>query len=663
MANGSWSSVTPRNRIPNMQTSRGSPTSLDGELVNAGGAVAVVPDGAAGQSVRLGTRVEAARALCAAVLASGIGAWVMELWRANLHVPFIYNNGDSLYELMTVKAVLENGWVLTNPNLAAPFGQESYDFPAHSGDSLSLVIIKALGLFSGDFALVTNVFFLLCFALIAMVSYFVLRRIGISPLVSVVIAVLFTILPARFDNGEEHLFLGAYYAVPIGSYLVLRQLQGRELFKPNRRYRGLRAYLTLRSVAILAVCAAIGSTGNYYALFTAGMMAMGAVLAFLSGRRVRPLLGGLVAVAALLAAVGLNGLPTLIYVEQHGRDTAVAEREPADTDYYGLVLTQLVLPIKDHRIPALAHLTDHYLETAPVPVPGEDTFNTLGFASVIGLLYLAVTLVACCVAGARGSPDRLAVGAALGAGMAFLIGTVGGLATLFAYVVNPQLRAPDRIAVFVGFFALLGLAIALERLRERVRGRRRARLGFAVLLVIVLTLGALDQTSKEMIPNYRENAARYASDASFVRDIEQQVPPDASIFELPIVEFPESPVLGWEPFVPYLHSSKLRWSYGAMTGRSSDWQAALANAPLNRLLPAISAAGFSGVYFNPRDTPNGGAGIVSELSRELGVSPLVSSDTHLYFFNMASYNQRLRDRLGSEQIASLAQATLHPFGG
>jgi hypothetical protein len=623
---------------------------------------AVVAEEADDQSIRLGARGEVARALCAAALASGIAAWVMELWRASLHVPFIYDNDDSLYEFMTVKGLLENGWILINPNLAAPFGQESYDFPAHSGDSLSLLIVKTLGVFSGDFALVTNVFFLLCFPLIAIVSYFVLRRLGISAWVAVVISVLFTVLPARFDNGEEHLFLGAYYAVPVGCYLVLRQLQGRALFKRNRRYRGLRAYLTLRSVAILAVCAAIGSTGNYYALFTAGMMGMGAVLAFLSGRRARPLLGGFAAIAAVLAVVALNGVPTLIYVEEHGRDSAVAERQPADTDYYGLVLTQLVLPITDHRIPALAHLTARYLDTAPVPVPGEDTYNTLGFASVLGLLYLAVALVACCVGGPRGSPDRLAVSAALGAGMAFLIGTVGGLATLFAYVVNPQLRAPDRIAVFVGFFALLGLAIALERLRGRLRGSRRGRVGFALLLVVVLTIGALDQTSTEMIPNYRGNSALYASDAKFVRDIERQVPPNATIFELPIVEFPEAPGFGWEQFIPYLHSSKLRWSFGAMKGRPTDWQAALAAAPLSTLLPAISAAGFSGVYFNPHLITNA-ASTVSALSRELGVSPLVSSDRHLYFFNMASYNQRLRRRLGTRRLAILAHTTLHPFEG
>ena len=586
----------------------------------------------------------------------------MELWRANLHVPFVYDNNDSLYEFMTVKALLENGWILTNPNLAAPFGQESYDFPAHSGDSLSLLIVKALGIFSGDFALVTNVFFLLCFPLIAVVSYFVLRRLGISEWVAVVISVLFTVLPARFDNGEEHLFLGAYYAVPVGCYLVLRQLQGRELFKRNRRYKGPRGYLTLRSAAILAACAAIASTGNYYALFTAGMMAMGAVLAFLSSRRLRPLISGLAAVAAILAVVALNGLPTFIYVLEHGRDTAVAERAPADTDYYGLVLTQLVLPVKDHRIPAFAHVTERYLATAPVPVYGENTANALGIASVIGLLYLAVALVACCVRGARGSPDRLAVSTALGAGMAFLIGTVGGLDTLFAYVVDPQLRAPDRIAVFVGFFALLGLAIALERMRERLSGGRRPRIGFAMLLICVLTIGALDQTTKENIPTYRANDAVYTSDTNFVRAIERQVPQHAAIFQLPIVGFPESPV-GWEQFIPYLHSSQLRWSFGAMTGRSSDWEAALAGASLGRLLPAISAAGFSGVYFNPREFSDGGAGEVSALSHELGVAPLVSVDRHLYFFNMAGYNQRLRQLLGPARIASLAQATLHPFGG
>jgi phosphoglycerol transferase len=359
-------------------------------------------------------------------------------------------------------------------------------------------------------------------------------------------------------------------------------------------------------------------------------------------------------------------LPTFIYVAEHGRDTKVGRRLPGETDALGLALTQLVLPIKGDRIPALAHVTEHYLEGTTVPEPGETADDTLGVVGVFGLLYLAISLAACCVSGGGGIPDRPAVRAALGASMAFLIGTVGGLGTLFAFLVNPEIRAPNRIAVFIGFFALFGVALALERLRKRLRGRRLAKAGFAMALVSVLAIGALDQTSPAMIPNYGEIAAQYNSDAGLVHAIERQVPANAAIFQLPIIEFPEGTAPdgeAWEQFVGYLHSSHLRWSYGAMSGRSTDWQAALAEAPLTSLLPAVSAVGFSGIAFDSFEYANHGAAIVSELSRELGVSPIVSADRGLYFFDMASYNQRLRQRFGGQQLASLAQATLHPGGG
>ncbi len=601
-------------------------------------------------------------ALGAAALASGIAVWVLQLWRANLRIPLVYKS-DGVFELMSIKEVLDFGWDLTNPRLAAPFGQESYDFPAHGDDTLHLLIVKALGVFSHDAALVMNVYFLLCFPVIAVVTYLVLRRLEISASVAVVIAVLFTLLPAHFDNGEIHIFLGAYFTVPISCYLVLVQLRGGELFGRDVRRGGLRAYATRGSAAMVAVCVLLGSAGNYYALFTAALLAMASVLVFLGTRRPRPFLCGLVATIAIVGVVALNGLPTLIYVAQHGRDTQVAHREAAETDAYGLALTQLVLPIESHRIPALASATRNYLSTAPVPVTGETSFDTLGVISVLGLLYATISLFAACAGGPGYARllDRRAARAALAAGLAFLIGTVGGLATLFAYLVNPQLRAPNRIAIFIAFFALYGAALALERLWRALQGPRR-RLIFAAALACALSIGALDQTSPAMIPSYRELAAQYTSDGSFVRAIEHRVGADAEIFQLPMIEFPEGagpPSDGWVDAVGYLHSSHLRWSYGAMIGRASDWQAALAGRPLRSLLEGVTAAGFAGVSFDALELHEGEAEIAA-LTRELGVQPLVSEDGQLYFFDLAPYRQSLRRRYTPSQLASLAQVTLHP---
>jgi hypothetical protein len=611
-------------------------------------------------------RIELAAGAGSAALASVIGAWVLQLWNANLKVPFLLGS-DATTNLMIIKDVITHGWYLTNPNLAAPFGQELYDFPAYNGDSFYLLIIKLLGIPFGNPAVVMNLFFLLGFPLVAITSFAVLRRLGISIGVAVMCSVLYAVLPWHFLRGEAHLFLGAYFMVPICCYLVLALLMGHELFGRNPRGRGLRAYLTWRTAGMVGLCLVVGSSDNYFAAFTTVLMAGAAILTFLATRRPRALVCGLTAAAIVFGTIILNGLPTLIYTAEHGKDAAVAPRHPAESEFYGLSLATLVMPLEGHRIPALASLTSEYQSNALAPKVGETQSDALGIVGTLGLLGL---VLAACAQGLRGpqrrTEDPRPLHAALGAGMAFMIGTVGGLAALFAYVVSPQLRAPNRISIFIGFFAIFGVALGLDHVRHRWSRGRRGQLGFAILLAIVLTVGVLDQTSPDMAPNYPPMIAQYQTDGAFVRAIEADVPRNAAIYQIPYITYPESEQVGhtaqYDELIGYLHSDHLRWSAAAMMGRPADWTATASRLPLAQMLEEISAVGFSGVYVDTFALSEGGTETIQALRTALGVAPLVSSDGRLYFFNLSHYNQQLRSTRSATQLAELAKTALYPEG-
>ena len=68
------------------------------------------------------------------VIASSLAAvFALHLWNASLGVPLL-QSGDALIALMQIKGVVDNGWVLSNPHLAAPFGQDLHDFAATKRD-------------------------------------------------------------------------------------------------------------------------------------------------------------------------------------------------------------------------------------------------------------------------------------------------------------------------------------------------------------------------------------------------------------------------------------------------------------------------------------------------------------------------------------------------
>jgi hypothetical protein len=76
--------------------------------------------------------------------------------------------------------------------------------------------------------------------------------------------------------------------------------------------------------------------------------------------------------------------------------------------------------------------------------------------------------------------------AAAAAVLAFLIGTVGGLSTIIAELVTPQIRAWNRISIFIAFFGFLAVAVGLDVLGRRLGPALIRRAAFAGVLVALL---------------------------------------------------------------------------------------------------------------------------------------------------------------------------------
>src|SRR5688572_23943999 len=179
---------------------------------------------------------------------------------------------------MQIKGVVDNGWVLTNPHLGAPFGQDLRDFAANR-ELLHVLIVKLLALFSSNPGAIYNVYYLLSFPLIGVAAYAVMRWIGVSREVAVAMSVLYAVAPFHFRHAT---FLWAYYTVPLAAYLILAIYTEAPLFDGRRR-----------SLITIAVAAAVALSSFYYAAFTLLLVLMAAAITFVVSRRRRTLAAGL----------------------------------------------------------------------------------------------------------------------------------------------------------------------------------------------------------------------------------------------------------------------------------------------------------------------------------------------------------------------------------
>ncbi len=570
-----------------------------------------------------------------------------------------------------MKGVIEHGWYETNSTLGAPFGQINHDYPIYIGEFGNVLIVKMLALLSANVALVMNGFILISFPLIALTAFLVMRRFGLSRSVSLICAVLFAVAPYHFVRAQADLFLGNYFGIPLSAYLILSILGTESLFTRRsevaldpRFVTRLTSWLTGRTLATVGISLIVGVAGLYYAAFTCLLVAIGAVVVGLSTRRWSTPLAGLVVVLAIAVPVVATALPEIVYRSAHGRNHVVANRKPVESIELGLQPMQLVLPIPGNRIGPLAHLRARYdagqgTPGTQFPLPPADS---LGLVGAVGLLWLLF----CAIATGTGYKIRepLAGRSGTAALMAILLGVIGGGGALFAYLVTPEIRGWERIAVLIGFFALIGVGLLLERARSVLAGRRWDRPLTVAVLLVILTFGVFDGTSRQFVPPYRRYSSEWHADAAFVGMIQHSLPPGAMVLELPYIPYPEvalpSGLTSYSLLEPYLHSSTLRWSGGAMAGRPTDWLASSSKKPLDQLIRGAVAAGFTGLYMDRLGYSDGGRSLATQVETITDTGPIAEPDGKAYFFNLLAYAARLRATVPQATLATEASETVSP---
>ena len=182
---------------------------------------------------------------------------------------------------------------------------------------------------------------------------------------------------------------------------------------------------------------------------------------------------------------------------------------------------------------------------------------------------------------------------------------------------------------------------------------------FNILLIGILIFGLFDQTSPSIsVPDYSDNAKKFLNDDHFIKKIENTMPVNAEIFQLPYMDlmtnsginYPKG-MSDYDPLKPYIHSNTLRWSFGTLKDRNSAlWQEKVSQKPIKEMVQILSVVGFNGIYIDTYAYNNNSEKeVITKLSDLLQVNPLISEDGRYYFFDMATYNKQLQTQYTVEE--------------
>ncbi len=574
--------------------------------------------------------------------------------RADLSAPFHYG-GDALLILPMVKSTVETGTHWRNHRLGAPGVQELHDFPVV--DHLHLAFIWLMGLAWPDPVAVFNLFHLLTYPLVTVTALLALRHFGLSFPAAGCAAILYAFLPHHYVRGLGHYFLAAYYVVPLTVVPMLWVCQGRLPFfrrGDDGRYRW--ALWTRDAQAAVVVGLLTSAAGAYYAFFGCALLAFAGLYGWVAHRTWRAFASaGLVTAVVVLGGLAQH-LPAFAYQARYGHNSAAHARQPEEAEDYGLKLTHLLLPTAGHNSRFLAAVQSAY-DSSFRALQTENRATTLGFVGAAG--FLALLAVVALPVPKRWSLGPLAALTIFGT----LLGTIGGLGSLFAFLVTPQVRAYDRVAIYLAFFALFASCWLADRLFDRPR---LAWLRWPAFLVLT-AFGVWDQTNRAWfrpaIADARdEAAARYREDAAFFARVESAMP-GGTVFTLPFVAYPETLAVGklsgYDHARGYLHTATVRWSFGAVKGREADqWQREVAILPPEEMLRRLVLRGFDGLFLNRRGYDPAEAGqLLAGVAKVLGPDAprLDHPDGQQVVFDLRPFRDRLRQELG-DRFDALAAA-------
>lgn len=532
--------------------------------------------------------------------------------------------GDGLLGEMLVKSIAENGPVgnLVNNRLGAPERSTLVETPFL--DWIYVFEVWIISFFVENPGVISIVFLWTGYILAALTMFYLMKKLCFKDSISFVFGLLFSFSTYHAYRGLGHGTLSNYFLVPIAVllsiYIATAAIDDRVLSMGSSQKRN---HIWLAFLALL-----LGFTNIYFVAFGLVLMAVAFLYRIIKTGITKKQWKYLVYPGLTVAGTVIGLAPKLIFTLRHG-ETGVAVRNVIDTETYGLRLLQMVLPAIFSKFEKWTGITRKYMEKMPAPT--EAAFAAIGLIAVVGFFFLCGYLVVNYVK--KTKRDTLLHFSALSVLVCVLVAISGGFGMLFNFFVMAEIRCYNRITIYILCFCLIAVAALLQKY-----AKKNVVLGIA--LVVLLGIGWLDQI--EVYPSdywesREEVAANYEDFYSRVEDVMEE---GDMIYQIPFIGFPEQPSLNnlscYKQLSGYVYTDTLRWSHGGMWGRNMQALYLWADNGLSQsFIEDIIENGFEGVCidfdgFKEKEKPS----VIAFYSKELGLTPIVSEDDNLYFYDL-----------------------------
>ena len=534
-------------------------------------------------------RAAALAAICIAIWCTVYSRLSGEAWSVPIEYGLQPDTSDTKTLLAGYKAAQDGNYRPIQfhnvPQLGAPYDGNWNDYPS-TEDFLTWgtgVLAKMMGLFAA-----ANFQIMLLQTLAALAFYYAARRLKCDWKWSFAGALLFGLAPYGFAHSLHHAVITAYGHVALGLLVCFWVSNGRGLRFGTRDYW----------IAI-AVAVATGWLNVYYTNVFIQLVGIGLIIQWVR-HGWRATLPPLSIGCAAFAAFMVMNLHMIAYALLHGHNPSAALRNYGQMEYYALKLVDCFVPFPTHRIAALGDLGKRFYQwtTLPAEIPPACYFGMAGLAA---FLWMAIYTVRVAIARDR---KRIPLEAVLTLWI-FFYATVGGINAMVGLLKFELFRSTTRCCIVI-----LGISLLFAVRRLSLIAKR-----WPSPWPILAPLGVAVFGLWEMLPptcgeDIGLTASVVNSDRLFAEQMEATLPKGGMVFQLPVMDYPESPIMGvsaYDQFRPYFYTHNLRYSFGSDKGRPRDaWQRVVAAMTPAEQIASLERYGFSGIYVNCAGYRDGG---------------------------------------------------------
>jgi hypothetical protein len=184
-----------------------------------------------------------------------------------------------------------------------------------------------------------------------------------------------------------------------------------------------------------------------------------------------------------------------------------------------------------------------------------------------------------------------------------------------------------------------------------------------LILIFLTAFQILDATPSSLASNYSQISQKWNRDERIANVIQNSISPQARIFQLPIVKFPESPPTfqqaDYEHLRMYLHLPSAYFSYGGIKGRQSQWQNRLSSDP-KTLFTQLALVGFDALWIDSRGFEANPSSFALFAEKEIGPSLISTENSPFALYDIRNFSASLKKSMSLEDQEEIRRQLLTP---